>query len=455
MNKILIVEHVPHTFKRLRLRLEEAGHRVGSESSRRDGLARLEREIFDLLIVDLQLPGEQGRELLVQAHEAQSALPIVLISDSGSVREAVDAMRLGAVEYAQQPLDLDALVMRVDQILESSSIRAEHNYLIDQVLEGEQQVDLVGKSAAMERVRALVDKVAPTRSNVLVLGESGTGKELVAQAIHERSAKRKQPLIKVNCPGIPATLFESELFGHMKGAFTGALENRKGKFELAGKGNILLDEIAEIPVELQAKLLRVLEERRFMRGGGSTEAVVDARVIAATNRDLEAMVNAGGFRADLFYRLNVFPIPLPPLRERKEDLPELSLHLLCHIGSSCGLIAKGISPAALQAFSRYHWPGNVRELRNVLERALVLAGGGVVDVDHLPMELQEHASADGDDRPESFQSRIDRIKRDLLLEALRETDWKKKEAAKQLGLSKRAFSHYVSRFELDSYRPSS
>jgi transcriptional regulator with GAF, ATPase, and Fis domain len=289
---------------------------------------------------------------------------------------------------------------------------------------------------------------------VLLLGETGTGKELVAQAIHLSLTSRAHPLIKVNCPAIPAQLFESELFGHMKGAFTGAHESRKGKFELAGKGNIMLDEVSEIPFELQAKLLRVLEDRRFTRVGGTAEVKVEARVIASSNRDLKAMVDQGRFRPDLYYRLNVFPISLPPLRTRREDIPETAFHLLGHVASSCGLTSKGVSEEAMLVLQAYDWPGNVRELRNILERALVLAGGETIQLDHLPIELQEAKPA-GAEEQATFQARVDHFKRELFVETLKSTGWSKKDAAGKLGLSQRAFSHYVAKYGLDSFRSSS
>ncbi len=453
MSKILVVDDEPKSVKLLRLRLEEMGHQLHDAHCVKDGTKRLETELFDLLITDVRLPDGTGIDLLGLARSLQPTIPVIVITAYGAIRDAVEAMRLGAVEYVLKPFELEAMAVLVERVLESASIREEHSYLLNEQLEGEPEVTLVGHSAAMDRVRDLVKKVAATRSNVLLLGESGTGKELVARAIHVRSTGRAQPLVKVNCPGIPAQLFESELFGHMKGAFTGAEQSRKGKFELAGKGNILLDEISEIPFELQAKLLRVLEERRFTRIGGSAEVKVEARVIAATNRNLKAMVEEGRFREDLYYRLNVFPIELPPLRDRREDIAETALHLLCHIGSSCGLLAKGISDEAMAALTSYRWPGNTRELRNVLERGLVLGGGGTVQLEHLPVELQDATSHQNTDGP-TFHAEVERFKRELLLQVLRETGWSKKQAAANLGLSQRAFSHYVTKYGLDEYRES-
>ncbi len=310
---------------------------------------------------------------------------------------------------------------------------------------------MIAASRAMGVIFETIRAVGPSDYPVLIMGESGTGKELVAQAIHQASGVRTLPLIKVNCPGIPAQLFESELFGHMKGAFTSAFESRKGKFELAEGGNLLLDEVSELPLDLQAKLLRVVESRRFTRVGGSAEIDVRARIIAATNRDLSHMVRKGKFREDLFYRLNVFPIALPSLRIRKEDICEIALHMLSHVSMACGLVAKGISKEAMKALEHYHWPGNVRELRNILERALVLNGGGIVDVNHLPWEIQEGGAERSKDDGR-FNHSVETFKKKLLLDALSKNGWVKKEAAQELGLSQRALSHYVVRFGLDSYR---
>ncbi len=451
MSRILIVDDEPKAVKLLSLRLEEASHDIQGVGTCREARKRLATELFDMLITDVRLPDGSGIDLLVDAMRTQPDLPVLIITAYGKISDAVQAMKLGALEYVQKPFDLEAMTLLVERVLEHRRVREENAYLIDQALEGEHEVELVGRSQSMAELRESIAKVAASRSTVLLLGESGTGKELAAQAIHHASRERNQPLIKVNCPGIPAQLFESELFGHMKGSFSGAFESRKGRFELAGSGNILLDEVSEIPLELQSKLLRVLENRRFTRVGGAVEIPVKARVIAATNRDLRQMVREGRFRDDLFFRLDVFPITLPPLRTRREDVEATALHLLRHIGSACGLIASGIGPEALSALVGYDWPGNVRELRNVLERALVLAGGGVVQLEHLPWEIQERRNVP-DTGSEAFIAQIEAFKKRLLIEALERCQWRKKEAAAALGLSQRAFSHYVARFDLDSFR---
>ncbi len=451
MSKILIVEDEPKGMKLLRLRLEEAGHQVRGTGAYSGARELLDSELLDLMITDVRLPDGNGIELAGEAINLQADLPVIVITAYGAISDAVRAMKLGAMEYVQKPFELEAMALLVERALEQRRVCDEHAYLIDQTLEGEREVDLVGRSQAMADIRESIAKVAASRSTVLLQGESGTGKELVAQAIHQASREREQPLIKVNCPGIPAQLFESELFGHMKGSFTGAFESRRGKFELAGGGNILLDEVSEIPMELQSKLLRVLENRRFTRVGGTSEIEVKARVIAATNRNLKRLVREGRFRGDLYFRLNVFPVELPSLRDRREDVEPTALHLLSHVSHNCGLIARGISAEAVSALIGYDWPGNVRELRNVLERALVLAGGGIIEIEHLPWEIQERRDA-AEHGPETFGARVEAFKKTILLEALEKNQWRKKDAAKQLGLSQRALSHHVAKLNLDDYR---
>lgn len=451
MNKILIVDDEPKGVKLLRHKLEKAGHVVAGAGSVGEAQERLSSELFDLLVTDVRLPDGSGIDLIGEVHTIQPELPIIVVTAYAEVRDAVRAMQLGAVEYVQKPFELEAMSLLVTKTLETARLRGEHSYLLEQVLEGEGNIQIIGCSPAMQQIRALISRVAGTTSTVLLTGESGTGKELAAQAIHAASGRQGRALIRVNCPAIPAQLFESELFGHMKGAFTGAVESRKGKFELAQDGTIFLDEISEIPLELQAKLLRVLEDWAFTRIGGSAEVRVEARVIAATNRDLKEMVRQHQFREDLYYRLAVFPIHLPPLRVRPEDISETAQHLLTHIGPRCGLRPVGISEAAIRALRSYAWPGNVRELRNVLERSLVIAGGEEIQTDHLPIEICEIQS-NGTQQHHGFSAQVEDFKASILIGALEEAGWSKKDAAATLGLSQRAMSHYVTRFDLDRFR---
>jgi two-component system response regulator AtoC len=451
MSKILIIDDEPKSVKLLRQKLEQGSHVVTGAGSVTEAVNRISSELFDLLITDVRLPDGSGIELIGEANAIQPDLPIIVVTAYAEVRDAVRAMQLGAVEYVQKPFELEAMAILVSKTLETARLRGEHSYLLEQVLEGETEIEIIGRSVAMQRVRSLINRVAASSSTVLLTGESGTGKELAAQAIHAASGRQGRALIRVNCPAIPAQLFESELFGHMKGAFTGAVESRKGKFELAQDGTVFLDEISEIPFELQAKLLRVLEDRTFTRVGGSAEVRVEARVVAATNRELKEMVRDRRFREDLYYRLAVFPIHLPPLRARPEDIPDTALHLLTHVGPRCGLRPAGISDSAMDALGSYSWPGNVRELRNVLERSLVIAAGKMIETDHLPIEISE-CRPDREDRTYGFSARVEEYKVSLLVQALENAAWSKKDAAAALGLSQRAMSHYVARYDLDRYR---
>ncbi|MBN2529498.1 MAG: sigma-54-dependent Fis family transcriptional regulator [Deltaproteobacteria bacterium] len=453
MSNLILYSTNHHKSATLARVFEEYGHCLVYLPDPTEVCQILQREIFDAAIICADAPDET-RHIVIACRDAQPMMPVVIVEGEDPAVNAEQARELGAAEFLKRNVEPASVLMHTEKALEAARLRAEHAYLIDQVMEGEKQVYLAGTSEAMATVRALITKVSRSRSTVLLTGESGTEKELVAHAIHQASLGSKHPLVKVNCPGIPAQLFESELFGHMKGSFTGATESQRGKFELAGKGNILLDEVSELPLELQAKLLRVLESRRFTRVGGANEIEAQARVIAATNRDLKAMVKEGRFREDLYYRLNVFPIELPPVRDRKEDLKDTALHLLGHIGSSCGLTASGIDKDAMHILKSYNWPGNVRELRNVLERSLVLAGGGLILPEHLPWEVQD-AGEGTTDNEEFFNVRVNAYKKKLLLESLRKHAWVKKDAATSLGLSQRAFSHYVARFNLDNQRKSS
>jgi len=458
--RILVVDDERKIRRQIAQLFSEEGHVVDQAERVDQALELLHGAVYDLLITDVRLPDRSGMELLSQARALLPQLAAVVITAYGSISDAVEAMRLGAVDYLQKPFRLEALRLLVEEALRVATLRAEHQYLLDQA-RGGKGPELVGSSAASRRVRELIEIAARQPSTVLLTGESGTGKELVAEAIHARSGQAGRPLVRVNCPAIPAALFESELFGHLKGAFTDARESRRGKFELAHGGTLFLDEISEIPRELQAKLLRVLEERRFMRLGGQREIEVELRVIAATNRDLEQAVATGRFREDLYYRLKIFPIHLSPLRERAEEVDELVDHLLRRIVDDFHLAPHSVTPAARQRLGAYAWPGNVRELRNVLERGLLLAGDASIDVEHLPTELTTDARPSPDtaardvlaaDAGRDFRDQVDRFQRALLLGELERCGWRKKEAARRLGLSPRALSHYVAKFDLDTER---
>jgi two-component system response regulator AtoC len=444
----LVVDDEPKILRLLGDMLQEAGYGVECCAASEQARDLIQNEIFDLMITDVRMPGSSGVELLRFAKHVSPAIQVVLITAYGTVAEGVSAMKLGAFDYILKPFEMDALQLLVQRALDATDLRERLRVFKadDRRRRGERK--LVGSGPAMQAVQRLIDAVAPTPSTVLIQGESGTGKELVAETIHALSSSFQRPLVRVNCLAIPSELMESELFGHVKGAFTGATESHKGLFELADRGTLFLDEVADLPLHLQGKLLRALEEQRILRVGSGKEIAVEVRLIAATNVDLKAQVKSGQFREDLYYRLNVFPIGLPPLRERSEDVPALTECLLAEIALRLGRTRPILETKALKLLIGYHWPGNVRELRNILERATVLAFDGHIAVEHLPAELFEHTMEACDD----FVEQVELYKSQLVLQALRQTNWVKKTAAENLGLSPRALSHYISKYELDTRR---
>ncbi|MFZ5775585.1 MAG: sigma-54-dependent transcriptional regulator [Thermodesulfobacteriota bacterium] len=339
------------------------------------GLKRLEEQGIDLVLLDIWMPGIDGMEVLKRIRESWPDLPVIMISGHGTIETAVAATKLGAFDFIEKPPSYDKIILSINNALQLAKLRRENRILRQQ---SSRRSGLTGSSPAMARLRQLVERVAPTEASVLIRGEHGTGKELVAQTIHRLSRAADKPMVELNCAAIPEELIESELFGHEKGAFTGATESRRGKFDLADGTTLFLDEIGDMSLKTQAKVLRILQERRFERVGGSRTIQVNVRVLAATNKNLEAEIEQGGFRADLFYRLNVVPIEVPPLRERLEDIPALVADFIVD-NSAKGLGEKRFSPAALRTMMQHAWPGNVRELRNFVERVMILCPEEVVE----------------------------------------------------------------------------
>ncbi len=372
MARILICDDQDMMRDSLASLLAREGHEVVAATDGPMALQRLQAGKVDLLITDLKMPKMTGIELLTEAKKLRAELPVVLMTAFATVQTAVEAMKLGAYDYIQKPFEGDEIKLLVERTLEHSRLKQENAALKSVVAEVNAQRPLIGISGGMDQIKSKIELVAKSSVTVLVRGESGTGKEVVARAIHAASERRDRPMMAVNCAALSENLLESELFGHEKGAFTGADKMRRGRFELADGGTLLLDEISEIAPSLQAKLLRVLQENSFERVGSSTTQLVDVRVIATTNRDLEKEVADGKFRQDLFYRLNVVPIDLPPLRERADDLPDLVKHFLHRIAKRDQAAFKHIEPEALRIMQRYPWPGNVRELQNIVERAVIL-----------------------------------------------------------------------------------
>jgi len=458
MARLLIVDDEVKLLRLLERLFTDHGHRVATATRAEDAERRLEQADFDLLITDVRLPRRSGIELLQAARALQPDLQVVVISAYGTVSGAVEAMRLGAFDYLLKPFELEGLRLIGERALHAQRMQRENLYLRNEAAGGPGRT-MVADSDAMRGVMQLVQRVAPTSTTVMVQGESGVGKELAAETIHALSARAERPLIRVNCPAIPKDLLESELFGHVRGAFTGADRSRAGKFELADGGTLFLDEIGDLPPTQQGKLLGVLETHRFCRVGSGEEIEVDVRILAATNRDLEQLVEQGAFRADLFYRLAVFPVVIPPLRERPGDLPGLAVELVQRLAQRLGRPALELCPTVLASLADYHWPGNVRELRNLLERAAVLSMDDCIRDVSLPRPTGSAATAltpvDAS-LPQLAQGELNEaievFKSGHILEALQGAGWKKKHAAATLGISPRALSHYIKRYELEDLR---
>jgi DNA-binding NtrC family response regulator len=445
MPTILIIEDEAKMRRLLELNLGDDGFKTVSASDAETGLKLLAAEPVDLVLTDLKLPGMSGLELLQTAKQQNPALPVVVMTAFGSVETAVEAMKAGAVDYVLKPFSLAEIRMVVRKELDVSRLREENRSLREALGEKYSHPNIVAGSAKMQEVLATVERVAPTNSTVLLGGESGVGKDLIARAIHEKSRRASGPFIKINSTAIPENLLESELFGYERGAFTGANTSKPGKFELADKGTLFLDEIGDVPPATQVKLLRVLQEREFERLGGTRTIKVDVRLLAATNRDLRAALEEGTFREDLYYRLNVVPIDLPPLREHKEDIPGLATLFLARFCKDSGREIGAIAPAAMNLLLSHHWPGNVRELQNVLERACALAKTSTLDAADIHLDSPRARANSTADRFLPDGMTLDQYEDDLIREALKRANGNKSQAARLLGLSRNALRYRLSK----------
>ncbi len=448
---VLLVDDEERLVKNLARALAGDGLEVTSTTSPREAQRLLASRSFDLLVVDNRMPELTGleliRELVSQPGDAERP-QILMMTAHASLESAIEAMRLGAFDYLQKPFEVEELVVAARRALSHQRLRTQHRYLLAEREEEFGHYGIVGQSRAIQELLRTIERVAQSKSTVLITGETGTGKELVARAIHARSAERDEPLIKVNCAAIPEGLLESELFGHVRGAFTGAVANKKGKFALADGGSIFLDEIGTLPRPLQAKLLRALQEREIEPVGGAATLKLDVRVIAATNRDLRRMVAEGAFQEDLFYRLSVIPIEIPPLRLRRDDVPLLVSHFLARHAQRSGKRVQGVSDEALKALIAYDWPGNVRELENTLERAVVLTAAEELHSADLSM-LGARATPPAPELPaEKLRDNVEWAERESIRHALEATRGVKKDAAALLGLSQRALSYYLAKHGL-------
>jgi two-component system response regulator AtoC len=444
--RILVVEDEAYVRDSLLAILASRGFDAAGAASVGDALRELSRSPVDVVLSDLRMPGADGLELVKRLRATNPELPVVLLTGHGTVASAVECLKAGADDYILKPADPDALEVSLVRALDARSLRREVRYLRGAASESAQAP--VGESAAWRKVLEMVDAAAASESTVLLLGESGTGKELLARRLHVRSARSGSPFVRVNCAAVPIDMWESEFFGHRRGAFTGAVADREGRFQLAHRGTLLLDEVGAAPLEAQAKFLRVLQEGEFERLGEANPTRVDVRLIAATNSELEAEVKAGRFRSDLFYRINVVRIEVPPLRDRAEDVALLIRSFASEIAGRMGRQAPEPGPEALARLMAYPWPGNVRELRSVVERALVLdPERGLDDLDLLPAGGSGPSSAGSEDL--NLRTRLAALERELLIEALKRCGSVRKDAARLLGIDARNFSYYARKHDLD------
>src|SRR5579884_3950276 len=445
---ILVVEDEEKLRRVVVMHLSSAGYEVKAAGTAEEAIKYAGDA--DLILTDLRLPGMDGLALLEKLNAQNSQAPVVVMSAFGTVENAVEAMKKGAVDFLPKPFSLDHLSVVVEKALEVSKLRDENRELREALGKKYQFENIIGRSPAMQEIFATVERVAGTRATVLLCGESGVGKDMIARAIHQHSPRRDRPFVKINCTAIPENLMESELFGYEKGAFTGANTSKPGKFEQADSGTVMLDEIGDVPANIQVKLLRVLQEREFERLGSNKTLHIDVRVIAATNRDLRAALEEGTFREDLYYRLNVVPLEIPPLRERKEDIPYLAGHFVEKLAPEMGNQVTGITNAAIDKLMQYSWPGNVRELENVIERSMVMASGEKLDAGdiRLDMNLRPRQSNGDLTLPEGMS--LDSYEQELIRDALKRANGNKSQAARLLGLTRNALRYRLTQMGIES-----
>jgi DNA-binding NtrC family response regulator len=446
--RILIVEDEDKLRRILELQLLDSGFDVEKAAKAEEALPLIDRA--DLVITDFKLPGMSGLEMLQLIRRGNSQVPVIVMTAFGTIENAVEAMKAGAADFLLKPFSLEHLTTVVNKALEIRQLRDENRRLKEELGHKYQWDNIVGRSGAMQEIFATIMRVAPTRATVLLAGESGVGKDLIARAIHFHSPRKDKPFVKINCTALPENLMESELFGYEKGAFTGANVSKPGKFEQADTGTVMLDEIGDVPANIQVKLLRVLQEREFERLGSNKTLHIDVRVIAATNRDLRAALEDGTFREDLYYRLNVVPMEIPPLRERKEDIPYLAKHFVAKLGPETGSAVKGITDAAIDKLMNYSWPGNVRELENVIERSMVMTLGDKLDAGdvRLDMNLRARPTTAEIGLPEGMS--LDAYEQELIRNALKQADGNKSQAARILGLTRNALRYRLTQMGIES-----
>ena len=453
--RILVVDDEPSMREMLRIVLRRDGYEVLIAENGRDAIEQLRKTNVDLLLSDIKMPDVNGVDVLRAAKEINRDIVAFMMTAYASTSTAVEAMRLGAVDYFTKPFSMDELRLKIRQHLETTRLKQENVLLKKELNTRYEFSNIIGRSEPMLDVFRMVETIAKANSTVLITGESGTGKDLVARAIHYNSLRRERPFVALNCGGVPETLLESELFGHMRGAFTGADSNKKGLIEVAEGGTTFLDEIGEMNAPMQVKLLRVLQDRRFRRLGGTEEVQADIRVIAATNQDLEKLVGSGRFREDLFYRINVIRMHLPPLRERREDIPPIAEHFLARFAEQMQKPVRSISGEAMDLLQAFSWPGNVRELENVMERAVALEQTPSVLPETLPDQVRRGVSTASGQVPAELpeegidlEAHVEEIYRDHMVQALKRAGGVQVKAAEMLGMSFRSFRYYAKKLNI-------
>ncbi|MGC8871851.1 MAG: sigma-54-dependent transcriptional regulator [Caldimicrobium sp.] len=444
--KILVVDDEVDILNILKFLLEREGYEVDTTLNGEEAIKKIEKNYYDIVLTDLRMPGISGIVLLEKTKELSPSTEVVIMTAYASIESAVEAIKKGAADYIVKPFINEDLKMRLRRILEHKKLQREVEilkYQLSQKITGDL---FFGTSPQMQEILRLLERIIPTKSTVLILGESGTGKGVLAEFIHYNSPRKDKPFISINCSAIPETLLESELFGYKKGAFTGAVSDKKGLIELANEGTLFLDEIGDMPLNLQAKILKFLEFGEFIPLGDTVKKQVDVRVIAATNKDLEALIKEGKFREDLYYRLNVIEIKIPPLRERKEDIPALTYFFIDKLSKEHGKKIKGITSEALTCLMQYNWPGNVRELKNVIERAIILATEEYITLNELPERIKGEKNLSQSSKP--LKEALEEFEKNIILKTLKQCAYNKEKAAQLLGIDLATLYRKLKKYQL-------
>jgi len=451
MRKILLVDDEPNVLELLSVALEDEGYKILLANNGREALAHVRKEKPQVVLLDIRMPDMDGVEVLYQIKEINKAASVTMMTAYGAMDTVVKAIQLGAYDYLTKPLDLKKVKIVIRRALEAQELTQEVASLRSKLKEKYQLENIVGKHSKMLEVYKMIGRVMDNKATVLIIGETGTGKEIVARAIHFNGLLKDGPFIAIDCASLPSDLLESELFGHEKGAFTGAITQKIGKFELADKGTLFLDEIGNLTLATQVKLLRFLQEKKIERVGGTKPIELDVRIIAATSLDLEKAVKEGSFREDLYYRLNVVTIPLPPLRERRDDIPLLVEHFLQKYESESKGKGKHIPPGAMDLLMKYNWPGNVRELENVIERAIVIGRTNAILVEDLPLRIEKMALGSGLDISSDkipFKQKVENFEKKLIIDALEKVNWIQAKAAQLLGTSRNIIRYKMKKYDI-------